>query len=40
MVTETNEETDRNQTSSISSIFNEMKTMIDDFRKNHHQETG
>ena len=32
MATETNEETDGNQISSISSIFNEMKTMIDDFR--------
>ena len=32
IATETNEETDRNQISSISSIFNEMKTMMDDFR--------
>ena len=32
MATETNEETDGNQISSIFSIFNEMKTMMDDFR--------
>ena len=32
MATETNEETDGNQISSISSIFNEMKTMMNDFR--------
>ena len=32
MATETNEETDGNQINSISSIFSEMKTMIDDFR--------
>ena len=32
MATETNEETDGNQISSISSIFNEMKIMMDDFR--------
>ena len=32
MAPETNEETDGNQISSISSIFNEMKIMMDDFR--------
>ena len=32
MATETNEETDGNKISSISSIFSEMKTMMDDFR--------
>ena len=33
MDTETNEKTDRNQISSISSIFSDMKTMLDDFRQ-------
>ena len=33
MATEENEETDRNRISSISSIFNEMKTMMDNFRR-------
>ena len=32
MAPETNEETGGNQISSISSIFNEMKIMMDDFR--------
>ena len=32
MTTKTKEETDRNQISSISSIFNQMKTMMDDFK--------
>ena len=32
MATETSEKTDGNQISSISSIFSEMKTMMDDFR--------
>ena len=32
MATETNEETDGNKISSISSIFSEMKTMMDDIR--------
>ena len=33
MATEENEETDRNRISSISSIFNEMKTMMGNFRR-------
>ena len=33
MATETNEKTDGNQTSSISSIFSDMKTMMDNFRE-------
>ena len=33
MASEENEETDRNRISSISSIFNEMKTMMDNFRR-------
>ena len=33
MVTETNEKADRNQISSISSIFSDKKTMLDDFRQ-------
>ena len=33
MATKTNEETDGNQISSISSIFSDMKTMMDDFRQ-------
>ena len=33
MATETNEKTDGNQTSSISSIFSDMKTMMNDFRE-------
>ena len=32
MTTETKEETDGNQISGISSIFNQMKTMMDDFK--------
>ena len=31
MATETNGKTNKTQTSSISSIFNDMKTMLDDF---------
>ena len=33
MATETNEKTDGNQISIISSIFSDMKTMLDDFRQ-------
>ena len=33
MDTEANEKTDRNQISSISSIFSDMKTILDDFRQ-------
>ena len=33
MATETNEKTDGNQTNSISSIFSDMKTMMNDFRE-------
>ena len=33
MATKTNEETDGNQISSISSIFSDMKTMMDNFRQ-------
>ena len=33
MATETNEKADRNQISSISSIFSDKKTMLDDFRQ-------
>ena len=33
MATETNEKTDGNQISIISSIFSDMKTILDDFRQ-------
>ena len=33
MATETNEKTDENQMSSISSIFSDIKTMLDDFKQ-------
>ena len=33
MATERNEKADGNQISSISSIFSDMKTMMDDFRQ-------